>query len=131
MRASLLTSIVSTAMLAGCENDAPNSTSPVDGQADRDNTAVNARDREATTRTAGTQGQSKGDVTIAAEIRSKVVNTTLSTNAQNTKIIVNNGKVLLRGPVKTQQEKDTLARLAAEVVGAGSVENQLEIEVGK
>ncbi|MBC7782579.1 MAG: BON domain-containing protein, partial [Burkholderiales bacterium] len=39
-----------------------------------------------------------------------------------------NGKVTLRGPVKTQSEKDQVAGIANEVAGATNVDNQLEVE---
>jgi len=96
---------------------------------DRDNTGVNQRDRASDTVTADQQGQNKSDVQLSADIRKRVVGLdNLSTNAKNTKIIVTNGKVTLRGPVKSQEEKDTIGRVAADVVGAGNVDNQLEIE---
>lgn len=129
MRTTLFSIVVAAAVVGGCDRgDAPTAT-PADDRVDRDNTAVNTRDRDATTRTADQQGQSRSDVDIAAEIRRKVVDTKMSVNAQNAKIIVNGGSVLLRGPVKSQEEKDAVGRLAAEVVGAGNVDNQLEVEV--
>ena len=37
----------------------------------------------------------------------------MSVNARNAKIITADGKVTLRGPVESQQERDTIARIAA------------------
>src|SRR5687768_2084298 len=111
--------------LTACEKDTYNASK--DG-ADRDNTAVNERDRASDAKTAGTQGQGKSDVELTAEIRSKVTDTKMSVNAQNSKIVTQNGKVTLRGPVKSQEEKDAIGRIATEVAGAGNVDNQLEIE---
>lgn len=93
-----------------------------------DNSGVNTRDRHADAPTAGMAGQSKPDVQLAADIRKRVVDTELSTNAKNSKIVVQNGRVTLRGPVKSQEEKDAIGRIASEIAGAGNVDNLLEIE---
>jgi len=95
---------------------------------DADNTGVNVRDRDTETKTPTDQKENKDDIKIAADIRSKVTDTKMSTNAQNVKIIVQNGKVTLRGPVKSQEEKDNVNRIAREVAGDGNVDNQLEVE---
>jgi len=39
-----------------------------------------------------------------------------------------NGKVTLRGPVKNDQEQQTIASLAQQVAGVTSVDNQLEVK---
>lgn len=122
---------LSAAVVAGCDGDNSAATSADGRRTEPDNTAVNKRDRDSsssTQPTAGQQSQTRSDVDLAAEIRRKVTDTKMSINAQNAKIIVNAGKVTLRGPVKTQDEKDTVARLAADVVGAANVDNQLEVE---
>lgn len=134
MKVSMLTTVLAVSFLAGCDRDGANP--PADPptatpQTDRDNTAVNERDRAATNQTAGQAGQSKSDVEIAAEIRRKVVETQMSVNAQNAKIVVLDGSVTLRGPVKNQEEKDTIARMAAEVSGVQNINNQLEVEVNQ
>jgi hyperosmotically inducible periplasmic protein len=92
-----------------------------------DNTAVNTRDRDADAITAGSQGQSQSDVNVTADIRRRIMNGNLSTYAQNVKIICQNGKVTLRGPVNNQQEKDAIGRIADDVAGADNVDNELEI----
>ena len=51
----------------------------------------------------------------------------LSTSAQNVKIVTNDGKVTLRGPVKSEQEKKEIETKAKQVAGVKNVENQLEI----
>lgn len=91
------------------------------------NTAVNTRDKPADSITAGAQGQNKNDVQTTADIRKRVMDAKLSVDAQNCKIVTQNGKVTLRGPVKTQDEKDTIAKLATDVAGTGNVDNQLEV----
>jgi len=96
---------------------------------DADNTARNVRDRDDSTLTPMDQGNSEADRTITAEIRKQVVgHDGLSTNAQNVKIITRDGVVTLRGPVKSPEEKTTIANVAAKTPGVKSVDNQLEVE---
>ena len=49
-------------------------------------------------------------------------------NAQNVKIITQSGKVTLRGPVKSEEEKAQIAKMAEEVACPGNVDNQLEVQ---
>jgi osmotically-inducible protein OsmY len=51
----------------------------------------------------------------------------LSTYAHNIKIITQDGKVTLRGPVRSEDEKSNLQAKAVEVAGQDNVTNQLEI----
>jgi len=75
------------------------------------------------------QGGSESDRTITQEIRRAVVaQDRFSTNAKNVKIITVDGVVTLRGPVKTADEKATIASLAGRTAGAKRVDNQLELE---
>jgi osmotically-inducible protein OsmY len=93
-----------------------------------DNTAINTRDRAQDAVTAGTAGQGQADVDIAANIRKQIMNGKMSVAAQNTKIICLSGKVTLRGPVNTQDEKDTIGTIATTVAGSSNVDNQLEVK---
>ena len=52
-------------------------------------------------------------------------------NAKNVKIIVRDGKVVLRGPVDSEQEKATIAAKASAIAGKDRVDNQLEIKAEK
>jgi sporulation protein YlmC with PRC-barrel domain len=92
-----------------------------------DNTGVNARDRNPDAKTAGAQGQGKSDVQLTAEIRRRVTDATMSINGHNSKIVTQSGKVTLRGPVKDQEEKDAIGRIAIEIAGLDNVDNQLDI----
>jgi hyperosmotically inducible periplasmic protein len=93
-----------------------------------DNTGKNARDRQNSTMTPGDQSNAKADMAITQAIRKAVVaDKGLSTNAHNVKIITKNGVVTLRGPVKTAEEKNTIAAKAEGAPGVKSVDNQLEI----
>lgn len=93
-----------------------------------DNTAVNRRDRDLDTMTPMDQGSSEGDRAITAEIRKAVVgDETLSFTAKNVKIITKNGNVVLRGPVKNQDERAAIQAKAVRVAGPTRVTNQLEV----
>ena len=97
--------------------------------ADADNTKRNTRDADGTTLTPLDQGESEADRTITQQIRKAVVaDGNLSTNAQNVKIITRDGVVTLRGPVKSPEEKATIASFAQKTGGVKRVDNQLEIE---
>ena len=96
---------------------------------DADNTGRNVRDRDDRAKTPMDQGGSEGDRTITAEIRKQITDSdALSMNAKNVKIITQDGVVTLRGPVKTAQEKTTVAGIARKASGVKRVEDQLEVE---
>src|SRR3982074_1310118 len=97
-----------------------------------DNTKRNSSEQNKNTDTAEKQSNSKDDLALTQKIRQEVVKDgSLSMNAKNIKIIVRDGKVMLRGPVASQQEKDTIATKAGEVAGKDKVDNQLEIKAEK
>ncbi len=99
------------------------SSTPVDPT----NTGVNTRDRDTTEKTPLDQNENKTDINITAEIRKQVVDTEMSVDAQNVKIITQDGTVTLRGPVATEQEKQRIEDMAKSVAGADKVDNQLEV----
>jgi len=96
--------------------------------AEPDNTRVNRRDRDGDTMTPMDQGSSESDRAITAEIRKAVVGDgTLSFTAKNVKIITKDGNVVLRGPVKNEEERAAIRAKAARVAGASRVTDQLEV----
>jgi hyperosmotically inducible protein len=98
---------------------------------DADNTARNTTDRnDRSSVTPPDQKESEADLARTAEIRKRIVDTKLSVNAQNVKVVTMNGRVTLRGPVKSQAEKDAIEQIARDVAGAGNVDSHLEIESG-
>ena len=99
------------------------SSTPVDPT----NTGVNTRDSNSTAKTPLDQNENKTDIHITAEIRKQVVDTKMSVDAQNVKIITQDGKVTLRGPVATAQEKQLVDGIAKSVAGDDKVDNQLEV----
>jgi hyperosmotically inducible periplasmic protein len=79
--------------------------------------------------TADQAGNSKADVQLAAKIRRAIVaDRSLSIDAHNIKIIANDGVVILKGPVKSTAEKQTVEQKAADLAG-GSSKIQSEIQV--
>lgn len=94
-----------------------------------DNTATNLRDRHHAAPIPSDQANDKADLRITQQIRKNVMgDSTLSFTAKNVKIICAGGKVTLRGPVKTQQERAAIAAAAQRVAGVSEVDNQLEVK---
>ena len=96
---------------------------------DADNTARNVRDRDNRTLTALDQGNSQADVDTTAQIRKEVIaGKDMSVDAKNVKIITNKGKVTLRGPVNTAEEKRLIGGIADRIAQPENVDNQLEVK---
>ncbi len=100
---------------------------PVTEPADRTNSGVNVRDRDSAAKTPFDQKENKADIAITADIRKQVVDSKMSMNAQNVKIITQDGKVTLRGPVKTAAEKTKIEEIARAVAGDANVVSQLDV----
>jgi hyperosmotically inducible protein len=97
-----------------------------------DNTKANKRDREAGAVTADQQKMNKPDQETARTIRQAInEDKSLSTYAHNVKVIVQDGTVALKGPVRSEEEKDSVFKKAASVAGDSKVVNQLEIAPSK
>ena len=98
-------------------------------QRDVDNTAINTRDRAEEALTPGDQGTSPQDRELTRRIRRAITqNDQLSTTAKNVKIITQNGKVTLRGPVNSETERAQIASLAQTAAGPAAVDNQIEVK---
>ncbi|GAC1634813.1 MAG: hypothetical protein NVS9B10_30980 [Nevskia sp.] len=94
-----------------------------------DNTKVNERDRSSQTLKPEDQSESKQDLSLAASVRRSIVrHKGLSISGQNVKIVAQDNKVTLRGPVKNAAEKNTIEKLARQAAGKATVESQLEVE---
>jgi osmotically-inducible protein OsmY len=94
-----------------------------------DNTKVNQRDTKNATPTPMDQGEGQSDLDITKRIRQAVMgDKSLSFTAKNVKIITRDGKVVLRGPVNSADERASIAAAAQKVAGAGNVDNQLEVK---
>gem|GEM_PF-712844 len=94
-----------------------------------DNSRVNARDKDSKALTPMDQGGSEADRNITQQIRQAVVKDgSLSFTAKNVKIITINGKVTLRGPVKSDAERASIEAAAKSAAGVTQVDNQLEVK---
>jgi hyperosmotically inducible periplasmic protein len=97
-----------------------------------DNTKRNSSEQNKDSDTAEKQSNSKDDLALTQKIRQAVMKDgSLSMNAKNVKIIARNGKITLKGPVDSQQEKDTIGTMAGESAGKDKVANQLEVRAAK
>jgi hyperosmotically inducible protein len=91
-----------------------------------DNTKQN---KDQTSPTAEQQKMNPADRAITQKIRKAIhEDKSLSTFAHNIKIITQDGKVTLRGPVRSEDERSNLEAKAASVAGQENVTNQLEIK---
>lgn len=94
-----------------------------------DNTAVNERDRAPAAKTPIDQNENQRDVNITAEIRKQILaHENMSVIARNVKVITADGKVTLRGPVNSAEEKDVIDGIAKKVAGKENVDNQIEVK---
>lgn len=97
-------------------------------QVPADNTKVNERDRNQAEPTADQQKENSSDRQLTQKIRRAVVeDKSLSTSAHNVKIISQNGTVTLKGPVKSEEEKQTIESKATQIAGQGNVKNEIQV----
>jgi len=100
-----------------------------DSQTAPDNTRKN---KDQNNPNADQQKMNPSDRAITQKIRKSVHDdTSLSTYAHNIKIITQDGKVTLRGPVRSVEEKSNLEGKAATIAGQENVTNQLEVAPSK
>jgi hyperosmotically inducible periplasmic protein len=93
-----------------------------------DNTGRNVRDRADDARTPFSASNHSADVETTRNIRRSLMeDKSLSTTAKNVKVIAIDGRVTLRGPVKSEQEKIAVADHARQIAGSGKVNDQLEV----
>ena len=91
----------------------------------QDNTGQNKGD----TQTAEKQSNAKADRDTTAKVRKEILgDKSLSTYGHNVKVITVNGMVTLKGPVMSEDEKEKVAALAANVVSADKVTNELTVK---
>src|SRR5579862_9782640 len=74
-----------------------------------DNTKMNKGDAEKDATTADQQKMSPSDRAISQKIRAEIMkDKSLSTYAHNVKVVTQDGKVKLKGPVRTPEEKSAV-----------------------
>jgi osmotically-inducible protein OsmY len=101
-------------------------------QAPADNTKVNQRDRNQSEPTADQQKENTNDRQLTQQIRRAIIkDKNLSSDAHNVKIITQNGAVTLKGPVKSEEEKQAIESKATEVAGADKVNSELQVAPNK
>jgi len=126
MKTIVIIALAACATAFGCDQK-PTQDKPESAQAD--NTDKNERDRSADTKTPVDQKENEVDLGITKTIREDLVkNEALSMDAKNVKVVTADGVVTLRGPVKTDQEKTDIAKVASSVAGVKRVDNQLEVK---
>ncbi|WII71547.1 BON domain-containing protein [Bdellovibrio sp. 22V] len=79
-------------------------------------------------KTAMDQGKTEKDTALTRTIRERInADKSLSTRAKNITIITNNGKVLLKGTVASDQEQAKVEEIAKKTAGAQTVTNQTDV----
>jgi osmotically-inducible protein OsmY len=97
-----------------------------------DNSSVNKRDKGESAPTADQAKNNLSDRQIMAHIRRDVVkDKNLSTYAHNVKIIAQHGKVTLKGPVNSEDERRAIEEHARKYVGTENVTNDLSVKAEK
>jgi hyperosmotically inducible periplasmic protein len=98
------------------------------GQPAPDNSNANQADASKGATTADQQKTNPADRETTQKIRSAVMkDKSLSTYAHNIKVITRDGKVTLKGPVRSEDEKAAIEAKAATVAGADNVTDQLTV----
>ncbi len=93
-----------------------------------DNTKINQRDKDSANPTADQQKENRSDRDTAQQIRRSIVSDkSLSTYAHNVKVIAQDGTVTLRGPVRSEEEKQAVEKKATAVAGEQNVKNELQV----
>jgi hyperosmotically inducible protein len=125
MKASLIALAIAGALsIIPTRVSAQDSTKPA-----ADNTKVNKRDQSKTEPTADQAKNGTSDRDIMQKIRKSLMDDkSLSTYAHNVKVIAQNGKVTLKGPVRSDAEKQTVEQKAVEVAGSGNVVNEITVK---
>jgi hyperosmotically inducible protein len=121
--------VASAAFVVLCSASAPLASRAL-AQTDSKQTAPdNSKNNEDHAQTADSQSNAKTDRQITARIRKAILaDKDLSTYAHNIKIITLNGAVTLKGPVKSEEEKQKIASDTASVVSADQITNELIVK---
>ena len=101
---------------------------PQNQQPSPDNTKNNQGDASKEATTADQQKMNPADRNTTKQIRKSIMqDKSLSTYAHNIKVITQDGKVTLKGPVRSEDDKANIEAKAVAVAGASNVTNQLEV----
>ena len=89
----------------------------------------NSQQNQGQATTAQSQSNATSDRQTTAQVRKAIIaDKNLSIYAHNVKIITRGGQVTLKGPVKSEEEKQQVATDVANVVTADKVSNQLTVK---
>ena len=89
----------------------------------------NSAQNKSQDQTAQNQSSAKSDRELTAKVRRAIIaDKDLSTYAHNVKIITQNGTVILKGPVKSDDEKQKVKSDAANAAAGGAVVDQLTVK---
>ncbi len=98
-------------------------------QAAPDNSKTNQGDANNGAVTAQKQAMNPADRELTRKIRHSIMqDKSLSTYAHNIKIISQDGKVTLKGPVNTDDEKAAINAKAVAIAGADNVTNEIMVK---
>ena len=96
---------------------------------DTQNAPDNSAHNQTQKTTADNQSNAAADRQMTANIRKAIIaDKGLSLYAHNCKIITRDGSVVLKGPVKSDAEKNQVAQDAASVVSADHITNKLTVK---
>jgi hyperosmotically inducible protein len=97
---------------------------------DQQTTPDNSANNKTHDQTADQQSSATSDRMLTKKIRQALIaDKSLSTSGHNVKIITQNGVVTLKGPVHSEEEKQTIASKAEDIAGGpDKVTNQLSIK---
>ena len=89
---------------------------------------MNKGDASKDATTADQQKMNPNDREMSRKIRAEIMkDKSLSTYAHNVKVITQDGKVTLKGPVRSQDEKTNVETKASAIAGDGNVTSEIEI----
>jgi osmotically-inducible protein OsmY len=105
-------------------------TAQTQSSSDADNTKVNKRDRDDSQVTADQQKENSSDRELARKVRRALVaDDSLSTYAHNVKVIAQGGTVTLKGPVRSDSEKQAVEAKAAQAAGGpDKIKSELSVK---
>ncbi|HXT26411.1 MAG TPA: BON domain-containing protein [Candidatus Eisenbacteria bacterium] len=93
-----------------------------------DNSKTNQPDRNKSSATADKQKMSPEDRELTRKIRAAIIgDKSLSTYAHNIKILAQDGKVTLKGPLRSDEEKIAVLSKAMGIAGEGNVTDQMVV----
>src|SRR5215510_1261126 len=127
-RLACIITLVSVGVFAGSLGCAALANAQDTQQPAPDNTKTNQRDRDKAAATADKQKMSPEDRELTRKIRAAVTaDKSLSTYAHNVKIITRDGKVTLKGPVRSNEEKSAVLSKATELAGEGNITDEMDV----